>query len=124
MAKQFIALTGIVVLAWATKEQAAIIPPPNHWQAKDGDSGEAGMHTVDMLEQAIEASKALGYRVRQEWLGGSGGGGCEIKGQKWIFLDLALSPADQLAQVAEAMQADPRTVSLSMHPALRSFLTL
>jgi hypothetical protein len=82
------------------------------------------MHTVDLLELALEAAKTLGFRVRQEWLGGSGGGGCEIKGHKWIFLDLALSPVDQLAQVAEALRADPRAVGLSLHPALRSFLNL
>ena len=82
------------------------------------------MHTVDLLEQALEAAKSLGYRVRQEWLGGSGGGGCEIKGQKWLFLDLALSPADQLAQVADALRTDPRTANLNLHPALRSILSL
>jgi hypothetical protein len=82
------------------------------------------MHTVDLLEQSLEAAKALGYRVRQEWLGGSGGGGCEIKGQKWLFLDLALSPADQLAQVADALRVDPRTNHLNVPPALRSFLNL
>ena len=82
------------------------------------------MHTVDLLEQALDAAKTLGYRLRQEWLGGAGGGGCEIKGQKWIFLDLALSPADQLSQVAEALRADPRVAELNIHPALRSSLSL
>lgn len=82
------------------------------------------MHTVDLLEQALESSKALGYRIRQEWLGGSGGGGCEIKGQRWIFLDLALSSTDQLAQVTEILRADPRIGAISLHPALRSFLNL
>jgi hypothetical protein len=62
------------------------------------------MHTVDLLEQALGAAEKLGYRIRQEWLGGSGGGGCEIKGQKWIFVDLALDPLDQLEQVAEVLR--------------------
>ena len=31
------------------------------------------MHTLDKLERAIAAVEKLGYRVRQEWLGGSGG---------------------------------------------------
>lgn len=65
------------------------------------------MHTVDLLEQALTLAAALGIRVRQEWLGGSGGGSCEIRGQRWLFVDLAQTPAEQFAQVAEALIADP-----------------
>ena len=40
------------------------------------------MHTVDLLEQACALAEQLGYRTRQEWLGGSGGGACEFGGRK------------------------------------------
>jgi hypothetical protein len=65
------------------------------------------MHTVDLLEQALALAASLGVRVRQEWLGGSGGGSCEIRGQRWLFIDLALTPAEQFAQVSEALTAHP-----------------
>lgn len=67
------------------------------------------MHTVELLEAALAAAEKAGYRVREEWLGGSGGGGCEIRGQKWLFLDLALGPSDQLEQVLETLAREPAT---------------
>jgi hypothetical protein len=75
------------------------------------------MHTADLLEQAIQAAAKLGYGVRQEWLGGSGGG-CEIMGQKWIFVDLALSLPDQLDQVAEVLCYESNRASVPLTPAL------
>lgn len=82
------------------------------------------MHTVDLLEQALQTAQRLGYKLRQEWLGGSGGGGCEIKGQKWMFLDLALSPSEQLEQVAEALMREPGIARLDLSPPLRKLLRL
>ena len=69
------------------------------------------MHTVALRDQAIAAAIALGYRIRQEWLEGSGGE-CEIRGQKWLFIDLSLSAGEQLEQVIEAIQGDPRLATL------------
>jgi hypothetical protein len=63
------------------------------------------MHTVEMLEIALKKARSLGYEVRAEWLGGCGGA-CEIKGRKWLFLDLALTPAEQLEQVLEGLQRE------------------
>jgi len=65
------------------------------------------MHTVELLEEALLSAQRLGYRVRHEWLGGSGGGGCEIKGQKWLFVDLALGPSEQLEQVLDTLHREP-----------------
>lgn len=65
------------------------------------------MHTVDVLAQTIRAAETLGYGVRQEWLGGVGGGACEFGGRKWIFVDLALNVVEQLDQVAAALRNDP-----------------
>ena len=69
------------------------------------------MHTVEMLEQALDLAVRLGYTVRQEWLAGSGGGGCELKGRKLFFLDLDLGPDEQLEQVLEALRREPDAVS-------------
>ncbi len=64
------------------------------------------MSTVELLEQALALAKRLGYAVRQEWLGGSGGGACEIKGKKLLFLDLAETPLDHLDQVLELLRRE------------------
>ncbi len=63
------------------------------------------MHTVELLDRALRAAEGLGYRVRQDWLDGPGAG-CEIKGQKWLFLDLASSPLDQLDIVAGVLSRE------------------
>ena len=65
------------------------------------------MHTVELLESLLSLAEELGYKIRHEWLGGSGGGACEFNGRKWMFVDLALNAADQLEQVAEALRSDP-----------------
>jgi hypothetical protein len=80
------------------------------------------MHTVELLEEATALAKRLGYGIREEWLGGSGGGGCEIKGCKWIFLDLALPPLDQLDTVLDTLRRDPSALALPMHFQLRELL--
>lgn len=80
------------------------------------------MHTVDLLDEALRIAAQLGYRVRQEWLGGSGGGACEFNGSKWIFLDLALASSEQLEQVVEALRGEPMARSLDVSQTLRSLL--
>ena len=82
------------------------------------------MHTVDLLTQAIELAQRLGYTVRQEWLGGSAGGGCMVKGRRLLFLDVALGPADQLDQVLAALRREHLPADLAMSPALRAMLGL
>ena len=61
------------------------------------------MHRVEKVECLLAQAAKEGYVVRQEWLGGRGGGACEIAGRKHLFVDLALSTADQLAQIREAL---------------------
>lgn len=64
------------------------------------------MHTVELLESAIQAAKRLGYQVRQDWLAGQGGGACVIRGEKWVFLDLASDYTEQLDQVVSALRIE------------------
>ncbi|MHB0955357.1 MAG: hypothetical protein ACYC6N_14395 [Pirellulaceae bacterium] len=80
------------------------------------------MHTVELLEQACMLAEQLGYRTRQEWLGGTGGGACEFGGRKWIFVDLALSVVEQLEQVTEALRRDPGIYLIELSPALGQVL--
>jgi len=82
------------------------------------------MHTVELLEAALDLATRAGYEVRQEWLGGSGGGGCRLKGRKLLFLDLALGPMDQLEAVLDSLRHDPAASGLPMHHALRELLAV
>jgi hypothetical protein len=80
------------------------------------------MYTVELLEQAKSVAQQLGYQLRQEFLGGSGGGSCEIFGQKWIFIDLALTIPDQLEQVLEALREEPGIDSVALTPPMSRLL--
>jgi hypothetical protein len=63
------------------------------------------MHVAAQLEAALEQARQRGFRLRSEWLGGAGGGACELRGERWLFLDLALEPSEQLEQVLAALSA-------------------
>jgi hypothetical protein len=80
------------------------------------------MHTVEMLEAALDLLVRIGYRIRQEWLTGNGGGGCELKGQRLFFLDLDLGPSEQLDQAMETLRCDPKASELPMPAQLRDLL--
>lgn len=72
------------------------------------------MHTVELLKEAVEAAGQLGYEVRLDWLGGEGGGHCVVRGRKWLLLDLAKSPDEQLEDVADALREEPDTAGLTL----------
>jgi hypothetical protein len=65
------------------------------------------MHTVELLHEALEAARQLGFEVRQDWLAGNGGGHCLVRGRKWLLLDLAQTAGEQLDIVADALRAEP-----------------
>jgi hypothetical protein len=64
------------------------------------------MQTVAMLNEALDTARRLGYEVRQDWLGGDGGGHCLVRGRKWLLLDVAQSADEQLDVVAEALRGE------------------
>ena len=80
------------------------------------------MHTIEALEEAVALAEQLGYGIRQEWMGGCGGGVCQIAGRKWLFIDLSLTAPEQLDQTLLALQEDPGTHGLSMSPQLSRLL--
>jgi hypothetical protein len=77
------------------------------------------MHTVELLKELLETAERLGYRVRQEWLGGVGGGVCEFGGKRWIFVDLALNAVEQVEQVRDALESDPALHTLELSAPIR-----
>ena len=69
------------------------------------------MHTVELLQEALDAARRLGYEVRQDWLGGNGGGHCLVRGRKWLLLDVAQTADEQLEIVADALRGEPGAAS-------------
>jgi hypothetical protein len=80
------------------------------------------MHTAELLDEALSLAARLGYRVRQEWLEGQGGGLCVVRGERWLFVDLAQPLAEQLACVARVLRGDDRVGEHALSTALESFL--
>jgi hypothetical protein len=85
---------------------------------------DAKMHTVELLEQAIALAERCGFVVRQDWFGGSAAGACEFKGRRWIFIDLALSPREQLDQVLDALRELPNLAQVEMGVQLQKMISL
>jgi hypothetical protein len=80
------------------------------------------MHTVELLEEAIELAERAGFKMRWEWLAGRGTGWCELKGQKWLFLDLSETPREQLERVTQCLRGQPQVTSASMSASLERVL--
>ena len=80
------------------------------------------MHTVELLEAAISLARSSGFVVRQDWFGGFSAGACEFQGRRWMFIDLALSPREQLEQVAEGLRGIVHVPQGEVPPQLHAML--
>lgn len=65
------------------------------------------MSTIEQIEQWVHVAEQLGYRIRYDYFGGTGGGLCEVGGSKWLFLDLALTTGEQLEQLKTSLADEP-----------------
>ena len=65
------------------------------------------MRTMESWEQLRCAAEKLGYEVREEYLGGVGGGVCQFGGKKWVFVDSGLTAMERARQLREALAGDP-----------------
>jgi hypothetical protein len=85
------------------------------------------MHTVELLEQALDLAERSGIVVRQDWFAGGPAGCCQVKGRQWLLLDLALSPAEQLEQVLQALASVDKVDEVdaaATNPQLQKLLSL
>jgi len=65
------------------------------------------MHTVELYDAMKSFAETLGYQVREENLGGIGGGPCEVAGRKCLFVDITLSSIERLDEVVRGIASDP-----------------
>jgi hypothetical protein len=62
----------------------------------------------------LDAARRVGFEVRQDWLGGNGGGHCLVRGRRLLLLDVAQSPDEQLDIVADALRGEERVATLKI----------
>jgi hypothetical protein len=72
------------------------------------------MHTVQLLNEALDAARRVGFDVRQDWLGGNGGGHCLVRGRRMLLLDVAQSSDEQLEIVADALRGEKQVATLKV----------
>ncbi len=80
------------------------------------------MNEQMILEELLELLEASGVAIRNEALGGGGGGLCTVKGQRIFFVDTQASPAEVGAICAEAV---PKVVDIEkvyIKPEVRQFI--
>ncbi len=82
------------------------------------------MDTVELLDASLAALDQAGYQVRMESMDGAGGGACEINGRKCLFLDLTLTPQEQLEQVVDALRQAAPVDDSAFPKALRDLIGL
>ncbi len=80
------------------------------------------MSQLKQYEQFLEVAQQLGYQVRYDYFGGTGGGVCQYGGKKWLFIDLALTVQDQMDVVFSALGADPLFSTVELPAGVRQVL--
>ena len=55
------------------------------------------------LDRFLRIAKEKGYHIRHENLEGLGSGICEIRGKKFLFLDLSCGPDEQLESIRSSI---------------------
>jgi hypothetical protein len=77
------------------------------------------MDATAQLDTIVRLFEQLGVEIRQERLGGSGGGLCLIRGRRVVFVDLDADAATRLDRSIEALAAIPEAASVYISPELR-----
>lgn len=80
------------------------------------------MNHVHHLDEWLSIAQRLGYQIRYDYFGGTGGGVCQFNGKKWLFIDLALSPQDQLELVANALGNDALLDTIPLTDEMRQLI--
>jgi hypothetical protein len=80
------------------------------------------MNTQRIFEELIRILEANGVKIREEPLGGSGGGLCSIKGQWTLFVDTQ-APSAVMAEIcAEAVSQTVDIEQIYIIPEIREYI--
>jgi hypothetical protein len=80
------------------------------------------MNEQRIVEELLTLLEANGVTIRNEPLGGSGGGLCTIKGQSIFFVDTQAQSADIAPICAEAVSKVADIEKLYIKPEVRQFI--
>ena len=80
------------------------------------------MNEQNILDELLALLEANGVTIRNEPLGGSGGGLCIIKGQRIFFVDIQASSAVSAAICAEAVPKVVDVEQIFIKPQIRQFI--
>jgi len=75
-----------------------------------------------ILEELLHLLEANGVKVRNEPLGGSGGGLCTVKGQRIFFVDTQAPSAEVAALCAEAVAKLLDLETVYIRPEVRQYI--
>jgi len=80
------------------------------------------MDNQAILEQLLALLQASGVAIRNEPLGGSGGGLCFLKGRPVFFVDTQATTADVAVLSAQALTKVADIESMFIKPQVRAFI--
>ncbi len=80
------------------------------------------MNKQMLLEELLALLESNGVSVRNEPLGGSGGGFCTIKGEQVFFVDTQADSAVTAAACAEAVAKIVKIEEIYIKPEVRQFI--
>ncbi|UCG56926.1 MAG: hypothetical protein JSU70_18940 [Phycisphaerales bacterium] len=80
------------------------------------------MNDQRLLEELLELLAANGVTIREEPLGGGGGGLCTVKGQQIFFVDTEAPSAEVAVFCAEAVSKVIDIETIYVKPEVRQFI--
>jgi hypothetical protein len=80
------------------------------------------MNEQNILDELLALLEANGVTIRNEPLGGSGGGLCIIKGEPIFFVDTQAASAVSAAMCAEAVSKVVDVEQIYIKPQIRQFI--
>ncbi|MBN2271284.1 MAG: hypothetical protein JXN61_11760 [Sedimentisphaerales bacterium] len=80
------------------------------------------MNEQRILEELLAMLDANGVAIRNEPLGGSGGGLCTVKGRRTFFVDTQAPSSDVATLCAEALPKVADIETIYIRPEVRQFI--
>jgi hypothetical protein len=80
------------------------------------------MNEQRILEELLALLESNGIKIRNEPLGGSGGGLCSVKGEPIFFVDTQAPSAETAALCAEAVSKTVDIDNIYIKPEVRQFI--